>query len=157
GILGGAGRADDDFFVLPTSPTIDAGDADADSISLLFGGLVTGYTTRTDGLLDGSAPDGPLVDIGFHYPAPLDPLVDLAVDDVRLFYGRGDQVQILGRKWDHATGAWDAETRSFPSSSTVKWVVNKVSPISAQEELLSIFTDDGSTTKLFLRIWNGHA
>jgi len=155
-LLGGAEGADDDFSVDPTSPTLDAGDVDAQELLFSFGrGALSGASTRSDGVLDGTNPDGPTVNLGWHLPAQSDPLGGIESGDGRLFYGRGDNVQVFGRAWDADNATWEPSTLTDPAVATVKWVRNEVSPINSREELLAIFSDTGTETELSVRLWNG--
>lgn len=155
-LLGGADAVDDDFRVDPTSPTVDTGSVDASTIVLSFGGgALTGATTRSDGELDGTAPDGPLVNLGYHVPAPSDPLGGIDSGDGRLFFGRGNNVQVFGRSWNNDQTRWEPATLTDPAVATVKWVRNEVSPINSREELLAIFSDTGTETELAVQLWNG--
>jgi hypothetical protein len=154
GVLG-SGSADDSFLVETTSPTIDAGDALAEETTLSFGSWVSGFTNRADGFLDGTLPDGDALNLGWHVPATLDALPLLGPDGVRLFYGRGDEVQILSRSWAPQSGAWTTPARSFVGSTGIRWASNRISPLSVQEELLAVYTDDGTATQLHVRLWDG--
>ncbi|MFT5291348.1 MAG: hypothetical protein ACI8QS_000659 [Planctomycetota bacterium] len=154
--LGGAAGDDDNFSVADTSLTIDAGDDDAKNTTLSFGGgALTGGTTRTDSLLDGTLPDGSTVNLGFHLLASSDPLNFITNGDGRLFFGRGNNVQVFGRAWLNESEVWESTTLTDPAIATVKWVRNEVSPINSREELLAIFSDTGTETELSVRLWNG--
>ena len=153
--LGGAEGVDDVFLVGTDSPTIDAGSVNASTVTLFFGGAMTGFTSRSDGILEGSSPDGALLNLGHHVPADVSPIGSLSSDDARLFYGSGDDVQVLGRIWDDATSTWLPPTLADPIEGTVKWVISKVSPLLRQDELLATFSDNGASTELSVRLWNG--
>lgn len=153
--LGGAQGADDVFLVGVSSPTIDAGDSPASTFQLQVGGTITGHTTRSDGALDGVAPDGATVNLGRHTAADSEPLDDLASGDARVYYGSGDNVQVLSRAWDHVSDTWHTPVLADPTSGTVKWVLSKLSPLVGQEELLAILSDNGTSTRLSVRLWNG--
>ncbi len=153
--LGGAQGEDDVFLVGMGSSTVDAGDVAASGVFLYFGGPLTGFTTRSDGALDGVSPDGALVNLGYHVAAVVDPIGNLSTDDARLFYGSGDEVQVLGRVWDDDTTTWLPPSAVDPTIGTIKWVLSEVSPLVQQEELLAIFSDTGVSTELTVRLWNG--
>jgi len=57
GVLGGAGFADDDFHLQPTSPAIDAGEASAAALGI------------TGSAVAGQVGDAGIVDLGYHYGA----------------------------------------------------------------------------------------
>ena len=63
GQLGGAGFADDDFHLQPTSPAVDAGSAPAAELGIT-GSAIAGQTT-----------DEGIVDLGYHYGAGNDALI----------------------------------------------------------------------------------
>lgn len=157
GSLGGEGGNDDNFRLESGSPALDAGDKDAADAALFFGSELNAYTNRSDEILDGTSPDGAVLNLGHHSPADIDVLDLLTPGDVRLFYGKGDEVQLLARTWSRTTGAWFPERKAYPTNATVKWVVSKASPLTLQEEFLAVLTDDGVDTELFVRLWNGKA
>ncbi|MEW6071094.1 MAG: Ig-like domain-containing protein [Planctomycetota bacterium] len=154
-VLGGANGADDLFLVSFGSLSVDAGDRDAATTAVYFGGALTGFTTRDDGFLDGSAPDGATVNLGYHESAQTGPIGTLSTDDARLFYGSGEEVTVRSRIWDENTLTWLPPATIDPVEGTVKWVISKVSPLVQQEELLGILSDTGTGTELSVRLWNG--
>jgi parallel beta-helix repeat protein len=154
-LLGGAEGADDVFLVGVTSPSIDAGDADASTLELYLGGPLTGFTTRSDGVFDGVDPDGATVNLGVHTADEIEPIDDLASSDARVYFGSGENVQVLSRVWDSASDTWLPATLTDPVSGTPKWVVSKMSPKIGQEEILAILSDAGSGTELTVKRWNG--
>ncbi len=155
GLLGGAEDADDLFLVDAASPMIDRGDADASASLLTFGGPLSGYTSRVDGVLDGSGGDGATVNAGYHYRAEVDAFVALEPGDARLYFGREGEVQVVARRFNGSNETWQSETKLDPANRTIRWVETRLSPLGTQDELLAILTDDGATTNLFLRHWDG--
>lgn len=155
GLLGGIEGADDRFHVDAASAVLDAGDGTATGTFLVFGGPLSGYTSRLDGVLDGEGADGADVNLGFHYPAQVDPFTSLTDGDARVFFGRELEVQAVGRVWEETTASWLPETKVDPANAKIRWVESRVSPVVGTEELLAVLTDDGTVTTLFLRRWDG--
>jgi len=158
GLLGGLEGLDDDFLVDPASPAIDAGGLAASGLELAFWGAATGLTSRTDGELDGSGTDGLTVNLGFHLPGATDPVTPLESNDIRLLYASSTDPRVRGKTRTALTRRWSSsETRSVPLNTGIKWVVSEVSPLSTAEEVLAVLADDGTTTELFARRFDGRS
>lgn len=155
GILGGANGADDSFFLNLGSPALDAGDEVATNVSLRFGGALGGYSSRLDGTPDGVAPDGPALNLGYHFRPEVDPFSALESGQARIFFARRNETQLVSREYTPATDNLGANTRTAPTNSTVKWVLSRVSPAGGSEELVANLTDDGTDVSLFVRRWDG--
>ena len=54
------------FQLDPASPAVEAGLVEASSIVLSDGETLAERTTRSDGLVDGDAPDGRALNLGYH-------------------------------------------------------------------------------------------
>jgi parallel beta-helix repeat protein len=154
-VLGGPNGDDDSFLVELGSPAFDIGDVTALAKVLPGGGALTGWTSRRDGTLDGSDTDGPQLNVGFHYPAPVDPFASLESGDARVYYARNPEVQVVSRAWDQDQDVWSPAGRTEPTSSRITWTASAVSQGPIPEELLAVLTDDGLSTRLFIRYWNG--
>jgi len=57
-----------DFHVLITSPTLDSGSDSTLNILLPDSTPLSDLITRSDGVKDGTSPDGAIVNLGYHYP-----------------------------------------------------------------------------------------
>ena len=153
GLLGGANAADDDFRLSVGSPALDAGSDDAEQIQLTFGGTARGMSSRTDGTLDGAGTDGSIVNLGVHFPAATNNFTPLLPGQARLMHSAGDEVRQQGRKRT-MTGYLGADLGA-PLNENVRWVVHKTSPLASAEEFFAALSDDGSSTQLYLRRWDG--
>ena len=152
-VLGGVGAADDDFRFLQGSAAFDAGDSRADELFLAHGGPVSRLTNRLDGLRDGEAPDGDYLNLGFHYPAPLDPYASLEEGGARVAWVLPGQVTLRTSRRD-AAGDYAAPVRAQDANTEVKWVVHAVSP-RAPVEFTAVLSDTGTRTDLAVRRWSG--
>jgi hypothetical protein len=153
GILGGAGALDDDFRLGAGSGAFDAGEIDARDFQLTFSGPASTLTSRPSGVRDGEAPDGPELNLGFHYPAQLEPFASTMPGAGRLAYVLPGEVTVRTRARTVA-GAFDAPVRALDANSEVKWVVHRVSP-KGPEELTAVLSDTGSEAALHVRHWTG--
>jgi parallel beta-helix repeat protein len=158
-VLGGPNCSDDDFHLktFPPSPAFDAGSANATAITESDGLTLADRTSRSDTVPDGTAPDGAVVNLGYHYPiVPTSPPA-LDPGDVQLFYGEGTQRQLSMRTFDDSTGTWSAAGISPPTGSTVHFVVAKRSPLASGEQIVVSLADNGMGTTLDLIDWSGVA
>ncbi|HEU4419911.1 MAG TPA: Ig-like domain-containing protein, partial [Planctomycetota bacterium] len=156
-LLGGANGADDDFRLdhsLP-SPALDAGSAAATTFALADGSSLADRTSRSDGVLDGTAPDGATVNMGYHYAATTTSPPSLLVNDVRLFYGEGTERQPRLRTWDDLGSSWSAEGKALPAGSTIHWTQHALSPLLDDHGLLAVLSSNGASTELDMLRWNG--
>ena len=153
GMLGGVNAADDDFTVAAVSPALDAGAEDAERILLPFGGAVRGTSSLADGTLDGEDPDGDVVNLGAHLPAAVDAFSALDNGQARLMAHTEDDVRPRGLV--RGTSGWQSATRGAPMNEDVRWLVHRTSPLASAEEFLAGLSDDGASTQLYLRHWDG--
>jgi hypothetical protein len=158
-LLGGTYGADDRFHLnlAMVSPGLDAGSAAASTFALSDGSTLADRSSRTDSVLDGYAPDGALVNMGYHYAATLPLLPDLLINDGRAYYGIGNNPQPGVRTWNDVGSSWSSEGLAAPAGSTIRWTVHQVSPLITQQQLLGVLSDSGSATKLNMLRWNGLA
>ena len=156
-LLGGANGADDRLHVDSIAPslTLDTGTGNAGAIVLSSGDTGSDRTTRSDDLLDGEAPDGPLVNMGFHYAPNIEPLGPLEVDDGRLFYGEGSSSRPRVRDWDDSASSWGTEEPTAPAATLIQYAVHEQSIIADGEEYLVILSTDGSSSDLEMLTWTG--
>jgi len=156
-LLGGANGADDDFRLDHTlaSPALDAGSAAAATFAFADGSSLADRTSRSDGVLDGTTPDGATVNMGYHYAAATTSLPSLLANDVRLFYGEGTERQPRLRTWDDLASSWSAEGRAPAAGSTIYWTQHAVSPLRDDHGLLAVLSSTGSSTELDMLRWNG--
>lgn len=159
GQLGGAGAADDRFQLrtAPSSPAFDAGSANATAVALADGTPFADRTTRLDGVLDGTAPNGPRLDLGRHAAALVATLPALGASELRLCYGAGVDRQPRVRTWRGVADDWSAAGAAVPAASVIRWVVYRASPAANGEELAAVLADAGAVTELDLLRWNGVA
>lgn len=153
GMLGGLQGVDDIFLFDAASPALDAGNATASATHLFFGGALSGYSSRLDGILDGAVGDGATLNLGLHERVgslPFEPLDD---GDGRAFFVESDGVQVRGRS--RSASGWSAEGRGESMNRDAKWLVSQVSPANDGEELAAVLTDDGAGTELYVRRWTG--
>ncbi|MFO7905365.1 MAG: DUF4347 domain-containing protein [Pirellulaceae bacterium] len=73
---------------------------------------------------------------------------------VSLSYGEGTNATPQSRQWDESTETWSSESETTSAGSTVKWVVNEISP-GVTEELKAVLSDNGTSTELDLLRWDG--
>jgi len=157
-ILGGDG-GDDDQFQLDTltSLAIDAGSL----LSLLLpldGGLsLADLTSRVDGVLDGTSPDGGTANVGFHYDAQSDELPALVGGDARVTYAEGADRQPKLRSFDGLASTFGAELRAAPAGATTRWQLHGPSLYDDDEELLASAWVSGSSTGIAMQRWSGQA
>ena len=158
-LLGGSNGADDRFHLnlAMVSPGFDAGSAPASTFSLTDGSTLADRSSRTDSVLDGSAPDAATVNMGYHYQTTLPSQPDLLINDGRVYYGVGNNPQPGVRTWNDLASSWSAEGLAAPAGSTIRWTVHQVSPLITQQQLLGVLSDSGSATRLNLLRWNGLA
>jgi parallel beta-helix repeat protein len=156
-LLGGADGDDDRFELDLASPGNDAGSADAAAIALADGSTLADRTTRIDGVLDGSPPDGALANLGFHYAAPLGELSALASGDARLLHGKASERQARLRTHDATLDAWSVPELAPSTGASLRWTLHALSPLASPEELSLVLWDDGSTTELSALRWSGAA
>ncbi|HZN41879.1 MAG TPA: Ig-like domain-containing protein, partial [Planctomycetota bacterium] len=156
-LLGGANGADDDFRLDHTlaSPALDAGSAAATTFALADGSSLADRTSRSDGVLDGTAPDGAAVNMGYHYAAATTSPPSLLVNDVRLFYGEGSDRQPRLRTWDDLGSSWSSEGKALPAGSTIYWMQHALSPLLDDHGLLAVLSGNGASTELDMLRWNG--
>jgi len=154
-MLGGSSASDDAFQLTPGSPAIDGGASSADQILLFSGSTMAEAATRLDGVLDGTSPDGGSLNLGFHYAAVTEPLEVLEASDGRLFYGRSTELQLGARAWDESADSWAPAKTTIPTRRRVRWVVNQVSPLANNEELLAVLCDTGTAADLEILTWTG--
>ncbi len=156
-MLGGANGEDDRLQVDQGGPslTIDAGSADASTFTLASGDTATDRTTRSDDLLDGEAPDGAPVNMGYHYQPNIDPLSDLDIDDGRLFYGEGASSRPRVRDWDDSASSWAVESPTAPAATRIQYAVHEQSILADGEEYLVIQSTNGTVTDLEMVTWTG--
>ena len=150
--LGGVGGDDDGFQLELASPAFDAGFLTAASVVLTDGTTLRVHTSRVDGVLDGSAPDGPTVNLGFHFPALTGDLAVLELGDGRLVYGVGVDSQVVTRGWDDSAGVLSSGTKAPPAEATVRWAEHRVSPLANAEEVTVELSDSGVLSVLD---WDG--
>jgi hypothetical protein len=153
GILGGA-SGDDDGFELDESfpsPALDVGSGTADEIELSDGTTLADRTTRADGVLDGTAPDGATVNLGFHAAPSVDTVSDLGADDARLVAGRSAERQPLAFTWDDTASSWSTAALSPPAGASLRWIVHALSPLADSEELTLASWDGGAGLSLLRR------
>ncbi len=153
GLLGGLGARDDDFRVEPGSPALDAGDRPANQLALTYGGPAATMVSRADDVRDGEAPDGATVNLGFHYPGPLDAFTSLEPGGTRLAYTLPGQAT-LRTALRAADQSWSASMRAQDLNSDVAWVVHRASQ-DGPEEFSATLADTGARTELRVRRWNG--
>ncbi|HIE61843.1 MAG TPA: hypothetical protein EYQ02_09435, partial [Microbacterium sp.] len=154
-LLGGANAGDDAFQLTLGSPAINGGASSADQVILSTGSSMAECTTRLDGILDGTNPDGSTLNLGFHYGAQTQPLEALDSNDGRLFYGRTTELQLGCRAWDESATAWLSPKMTMPANRRVRWVVNHVSPLANNEEILAVLCDTGTAAELEVLSWTG--
>lgn len=157
GLLGGAEAADDQFTTDVGSPALDMGSAsESAQARFAFAGPLSGTTTRPDGVADGSAPDGAVGNIGFHSRiTSTDGLSPLGVNDLRAAYALpGDTAVRHIRKVSGST-AWDSATMTSPTNREIAWVLHRVARTAPLEATL-VLCDNGSSTDLFGRVWDGN-
>jgi hypothetical protein len=154
-LLGGANAGDDAFQLTLGSPAINGGASSADQVILSTGSSMAECTTRLDGVLDGTNPDGSTLNLGFHYGAQTQPLEALDSNDGRLFYGRTTELQLGSRAWDESATAWLSPKMTLPANRRVRWVVNHVSPLANNEEILAVLCDTGTAADLEVLSWTG--
>jgi len=153
GILGGIGCADDDFRVLTTSPTLDAGVGEARATELWLAGSPAALGTRVDGLADGEGADQADANLGFHEALALDPFASLAGRDGRLAFARPDDVRLALRTWERAAAGFGAASEPLAANTDVRWLVQRVSP-TKPEEIVAALAETGTGTMLFVRTWD---
>lgn len=158
-LLGGSGSADDRFELdlSGPSPAYDAGSANAADIAFDSGGSLADRTTRVDGVLDGTAPDGAIANMGFHYPAPLGALPVLAHGDLRLAYGVASERQPRLRTHEASQDAWSQPLLAPSTDSAPRWALHALSPLESGEELALAFREEGPSTELAALRWSGSA
>lgn len=152
-LLGGAGGADDRFQLgkSPPSPCFDAGSTLAASTPFVD------RTSRLDGVLDGTSPDGATLNVGRHFLSLTDPLPALETDEARLAYAVGARRQPLLRTLSGFPPVWSAAAAAAPAGSTVRWLLARASPAADDEELFAVFAEAGGVAELDLLRWNGVA
>ncbi len=156
-MLGGAQGDDDQLHLDDTVPSLalDAGTGAASGVQFADGTVLADRTSRTDGVLDGTSPDGTTANLGFHYAATVTALPSLDVDDTRLVYGQASERQPRVRTWDDSGSTWSAEGLAPPTGSTIRWVDAARSPLFDSDELLAVLSDDGVATELEMLRWSG--
>ncbi len=155
GILGGVGVEDDDFRVELSSPALDSGQGNAREQVLFFRGALGALSSRADSLPDGTPSDLAPVNLGFHYPLPLDEFGSLSPLGARAAFARMDDVHVWTRGTDAAASLWAAELATQALNADVRWLVHRVNPTLQPEELVAAMADTGAGTQLFLRAWDG--
>ncbi len=158
-LLGGANGADDRFELdaLAPSPAADAGSTSAAGILFSDGSSLADGTTRTDGVLDGTPPDGALANLGFHYDAPVGDLAPLADGEARAVYGAASERQARLRTFDPSTDSWSSPVLAPPAGASLRWLVHALSPLDDGEEVTLAFHEDGTSTGLEALRWSGVA
>jgi parallel beta-helix repeat protein len=154
GILGGIGTADDDFRVLPFSPTLDAGSVSARQRVLALAGQLAAQGTRADGLLDGEGADLLAANLGHHSPAALDAFASLEPRGARAAFARAGDARVRTRGWSRTSDAWSAARITQAPGSAVRWLVHRVSSGAAPEELLAAQIDTAAGAFLTVRTWD---
>jgi hypothetical protein len=81
----------------------------------------------------------------------------LAPGDVRITYGEGAIRQPRRRMYDSVAGSWTAEESAPPTVDTIRWVVEKVSPLSNGEELVAMLAGTPSGGRIDLLRWSGQS
>jgi len=161
-LLGGAEGADDDFRLDAgaPSPALDAGSDDAGAILWSDGTSFADRSARSDDVLDGTAPDGATVDLGWHAAVAVPDLEALVAGDARVAYAQGDLRSAALRRFDGAAAvdsAWGAERAGPPCGAPIRSVVVRGSPLANDEELLAVLADDGVVAELDVHLWDGSA
>ena len=131
--LGGIGGLDDEFFLASGSPAIDAGATDAENIVLSNDTSLADMTTRADGGLDGTE-DLPTLNVGYHYPAVVDPLPAALANGARLGIGNLDARQPSFRSFDGSS--FDGPFRAPPTGKNVRILDWQRSPLADEVEYL---------------------
>jgi parallel beta-helix repeat protein len=154
GILGGIGADDDDFRVLPASPTLDVGSVSARQRVLALAGQLAAQGSRADGLLDGEGADLVAANLGFHSAPALDAFASLEPRGARAAFARAGDARARTRAWSRTTDAWAAPRVAQALGSEVRWLVHRVSSAAAPEELLAAQIDTGAGAFLAVRTWD---
>lgn len=157
GLLGGRYGADDSFHLEPNapSPAIDAGSDTADELELASGLALSELSTHREGLLDGSFPDGPVVNLGYHYPsfrASPDPL---AAGDARIFHSHKGRRHPRMRTWIAEQEALTDPVQALSVRGRIRWLQPLLSHAGHREELVASLSDTGSKMVLDLLRWSG--
>ena len=156
-LLGGADSLDDRLQVdgIVPSQTLDSGSAAATTLTLASGDNATDRTTRSDDVLDGEAPDGATVNMGYHFRPLVPPLAEIPVDDGRLFYGEGASSRPRVRDWNDSGSSWAAEAATAPAETRIQYAIHEQSIITDGEEYLVIQSTDGTVSNLEMVTWTG--
>jgi hypothetical protein len=158
-LLGSPNDGDDDFHLStsPASPALDTGSVNASAVALSEGNTLADRVSRQDLVLDGSAPDGAVVNLGYHYSVSgaVPPALD--VGDARLYYGEGTARRVRMRTFDVSVPSWSAEVSAPPTGSTVRFVVSQRSTLGNGEEVMATLADSGTSTELEVLDWTGAA
>ena len=153
GILGGIGAADDDFRLLAGSPAFDAGDLPANQSSLRYGGTMVNYTSRVDGVREAIAPDGAVLNLGYHDRGALDGFTSSDPAGGRVSYVLPGEA-VLRSSARSSTGSYASTIRAQDVGSEVRWVVQALTP-GRPDEWTAVLSDTGAGTRIDVRHWNG--
>lgn len=158
-LLGGAGGADDLYHLgtAPISAAFDAGAAAAAATTWADGSPQAERSTRIDATLDGTGPDGTIVNLGFHYDATVDALPLRSANDLRAMYGVGNDRQVRVHRRDGATQTWSSPARALPAGGGVRWVEAAASPATDHEEVALVLVDTGGGASLDAMRFDGTA
>jgi hypothetical protein len=157
GILGGEGASDDDFRLAPTSAALDRADPLARAVVLASNESLALRSSRTDGQLDGTAPDLQAANLGFHPPTPDPAFVSVEEGAARLLLAAPDSVRVEPATWRRSAPQLTGPLTERVLEGDVEFVEVRVAPQATCEELWAAQVDTGAGGRILVRRWDGRA